>query len=123
MKRVINFIKLNWLSITIDIIVVICILTLGWSLGSKYTGIDYTKTIKDMEVKIKKDKKELIDSVAAFDSRISIQKKEIEKLSEKIKSQSIEITQIKKDYEIKRNHINSLDVDGTILESRKQLSK
>jgi hypothetical protein len=122
MKRLVNFIKTNKVSLIIALVVVVGFYLLGWY-SSQNIWIDYSPVMDSLENKIEKDKQDLLDSVAIFDSRINSQKKDIEILSDKIRVQSTEITKIKKDYEIKRTNINNLDIDGTILESRKQLSK
>jgi len=122
MRKLVNFIKTNKVSLIIALAVVVSFFLLGWY-SSQKIWIDYRPVIDSLENKIEKDKQDLLDSVDAFDKRINSQKIDIEILSDKIRVQSAEITKIKKDYEIRRNHINSLDVDGTVLESRRQLSK
>ena len=122
MRKLVNFINTNKVSLIIALVVVVGFYLLGRH-SSQKIWIDYRPIIDSLENKIEKDKQDLLDSVAVFDKRINSQKKDIEILSDKIRVQSSEITKIKKDYEIKRTNIKNLDIDGTILESRKQLSK
>ena len=122
MSKLVNFIKTNKVSLIIALAVVVSFFLLGWY-SSQKIWIDYRPVIDSLENKIEKDKQDLLDRVNVFDKRINSQKIDIEILSDKIRVQTSEITKIKKDYEIKRTNINNLDIDGTILESRKQLSK
>lgn len=122
MRKLVNFIKTNKVSLIIALAVVVSFFLLGWY-SSQKIWIDYRPVIDSLEKRIEKEKKEILDSVAVYDVRIDAQKKEIGILTDKARKQADEIIRIKKQYEIRRNNINNLDIDGTILESRRQLSK
>lgn len=106
-------------------VLIILLVAVLWgikSCNSEKTVPDYSNTIQQIQEQQKKDKQEMLDSLRATQDIIIKQKKSISGLESMVSSQRQELDKIKKQYEINRNNINNLDADGTVSESRRQLS-
>lgn len=123
MKKLVNYIGVNRSAILAFIAIILTVLWISSFFGNSGGNVDLTHVYDTMERRLKEQKQELTDSIQVYQDLIDKNQKEIVTLKDKIRLQGSEIAKIKKDYEDKRNHISTLDADGVISESAKQLSE
>lgn len=123
MKKLVNYIGVNRSAILAFIAIVLFMVLIVSLIGNNSGNVDLTHVYDTMERRLKEQKQELTDSIQVYKDLIDKNQKEIVTLKDKIRLQGSEIAKIKKDYEDKRNHISTLDADGVVSESAKQLSE
>lgn len=123
MKKLVNYIGVNLSAILAFIAIVLFMVWIVSLIGNNSGNVDLTHVYDTMERRLKEQKQELTDSIQVYKDLIDKNQKEIVTLKDKIRLQGSEIAKIKKDYEDKRNHISTLDADGVVSESAKQLSE
>lgn len=123
MKKLVNYIGVNLSAILAFIAIVLFMVLIVSLIGNNSGNVDLTHVYDTMERRLKEQKQELTDSIQVYKDLIDKNQKEIVTLKDKIRLQGSEIAKIKKDYEDKRNHISTLDADGVVSESAKQLSE
>jgi len=123
MKKLVNYIGVNRSAILAFIAIVLFMVWIVSLIGNNSGNVDLTHVYDTMEHRLKEQKEELTDSIQVYQDLIDKNQKEIVTLKDKIRLQGSEIAKIKKDYEDKRNHISTLDADGVVIESTKQLSE
>ncbi len=123
MKKLVNYIGVNRSAILAFIAIILTVLWISSFFGKSGGNVDLTHVYDTMEHRLKEQKEELTDSIQVYQEYIDKNQKEIVTLKDRIRLQGSEIAKIRKEYEDKRNHISTLDVDGVISESAKQLSE
>ena len=123
MKKLVNYIGVNRSAILAFIAIVLFMVWIVSLIVNNGGSVDLTHIYDTMEQRLKEQKEEITDSIQNYQVLIDRNKKEIETLEKKLSLQGSEIAKIKKDYEDRRNNINTMDVDGVVSESAKQLSE
>ncbi len=123
MKKLINYIGVNRSAILAFIVIILAVLWISSFFGNSGGNVDLTHVYDTVELRLKAQKEELTDSILVYQDLIKKNQKEIITIEKKLHLQGSEIAKIKKDYEDKRNHISTLDADGVVSESAKQLSE
>jgi peptidoglycan hydrolase CwlO-like protein len=126
MTKIKTYLRSNKIGIYIftglSCIIIVLGLIVSHFVNEQVKHIDYGPLIKQMELKLQQDRKELEDSIQKFNVIIDENQKSIHKLESVIKKQDKKLDALKSDYEFKNSNINSLSTDDVVRESREQLS-